>query len=409
MSKKFKRIQKRYYVSKRRKVRKLKAFNRHQYALPVYTFLVLILLGGVLVYAIMRNEPKRVDSKVAIISYDDQEQTVPTSAPTVGKLLEKLKIPVRDGDIVEPAMTTAIKQDNFRINIYRAMPVQVVDGGHIVHALSAAKTSRSIARQAGVVAYPEDNLVTVPITDFVRDQSIGEKVIIDRATPVNVNLYGSNVVMRTHAKTVGELIKEKKIKVNADDSISPALDTPLAANLPIFIDRHGIRLETVTQDIAMPVQVVTDPGLAYGTTAVRQQGVPGQKSSTYQIKLVDGVEVGRQLIQTVVVREPVTQILARGVNLGGIKGDMALAGIAPKDFAYVDYVIEHESHWNPAAVNRSGCYGLGQACPGSKLVAACPNWQADVVCQLRFFHGYAIGRYKSWEAAYNFKVSRGWW
>lgn len=71
---------------------------------------------------------------------------------------------------------------------------------------------------------------------------------------------------------------------------------------------------------------------------------------------------------------------------------------------YADYIYMKESGCNPAAVNPSGCRGIGQACPGSKLPC-----EADLACQHKWFEGYAIDRYGSWEAAYNFWIANHWW
>ena len=69
------------------------------------------------------------------------------------------------------------------------------------------------------------------------------------------------------------------------------------------------------------------------------------------------------------------------------------------------FIYQKESGNNPAAVNSIGCRGLGQACPGSKL--PCSN--TDYACQDAWFTNYALQRYGSWEAAYNFWVSHHWW
>ena len=68
----------------------------------------------------------------------------------------------------------------------------------------------------------------MPVQDFLKAGAIGEQVVVNRATPINVDLYGTPVVLRTHAKTVGELIKEKNIKLIKNDQVVPAADTPLS-------------------------------------------------------------------------------------------------------------------------------------------------------------------------------------
>lgn len=410
MQRKFKRFQRNYARTQRRQIRRLKIFSRHPLAVPVITFLCLILLGAVGLRLLHLHQPGRVDAMVVIVSHDHQEQTVPSKEPTVGALLDKLHIRLGEGDVVEPDRDTPIKQDNFRINIYRAVPVVIVDQGHKKFTFSAATTPRSIAKQEGLSVYAEDDVALGPVEDFLRDGAIGQEVVIDRATPVSLNLYGSPLLIRTHAKTVGQLIKEKNIRLAKDDQVTPAPTTPITAGQQVFISRNGTKIKTVKKTIAMPVRIVQDKSLAYGTSAVRQAGSPGEKVVTYQINLKNGKEVSRTVIQTIITQHPVPQIVARGINLGGIKGDMALAGIAPSDYHYADYIISHESNWNPQARNASsGAYGLCQALPGSKMASEGSDWASNPITQLKWCDGYAKGHYGSWASAYYFWTSHHYW
>lgn len=389
---------------------------RHPFAVPFITISLLLgLSGGVyLVARQTKHLPPVHDAKIVIISHDHQQQIVPSKESTVGALLAKLHLTLGEGDVVEPAAAAKISQDQFRINIYRAVPVQVVDGVHKSFAFSAAKTPRAIAQQAGNAPYPEDIITTAPAADFLRSGAIGEQVLINRATPVNVDLYGTPVVLRTHAATVGELIKEKKIKLQPNDQVSVPTSTPITPTQPIAFLRTGTKVVTVTENIANPVQTISDPSLAYGTSATRQQGTPGQQVVTYEVALVNNVETGRKAIQQVVTRAPVTQITVVGSSLGGIKGDMALAGIAPSDYQYADYIISRESGWCPTkaqgqyggcppyagSVPSYGGYGLCQSTPGSKMATAGADWATNPITQLRWCAGYA-SRYGGWAGAYN--------
>lgn len=383
---------------------------KHPFAVPFITFSVLIVLTvGIYLIARQTNRlPPVHDAKIVIISHDKQQQIVPSKEDTVGELLKKLHLTLNQGDVVEPALSTHIDQDQFRINIYRAVPVAIVDGGHKTYTYSAAKTPRAIAQQAGTAPYAEDQIADVPADNFFRTGVIGKQVVVDRSFPINMDLYGTHLAVRTHAKTVREFMKEKHIVLLKKDQVSPGLDAPIGPGQQISFIRTGVKVETVTEDIAMPVQKVNDPTLAYGTSAVRQQGADGQQVVTYQVQLVNNVETGRTVLQKVVSKQPVTQVVVIGTSLSGIKGDMALAGISPDEFNSADYVISRESHWNPGAVNGGGCAGLGQACPGSKLAGACPNWQNDPVCQLRYFTGYA-SKYGGWNGAAAYWRSHGWW
>lgn len=378
--------------------------------------LLLIVMVSFLISSGGRPQLRPDDPNLVVINYDKEERTIPTDAKTVGELLSRLEIPLHEGDVVEPSQDTEIIGDNFRVNVYRAVPVTIVDGDQKTFTYSAASTPRSIVKQAGVTVYPEDNLDLLPTENFLAESSIGERVVISRATPVALNVYGTPAVVRTHAKTVGDLMQERGIKLEKDDTVVPSLDQPITPNAQIFLVRNGIQLQTVEEAVAMPVEEVQDASLTFGATAVRQQGAPGKKLVTYQLTLQNGQETGRKLIQEVVTQEPVKQVVARGkaFNAGADKtAVMAAAGIRVSDYPYVDYVISHESRWNPAAVNSRGCIGLGQNCPDASgrtwLAAACPDWKTNPVCQLKRFSQYANDRYGGWQQAYNAKVAKGWW
>ncbi|HEY5667706.1 MAG TPA: ubiquitin-like domain-containing protein, partial [Candidatus Saccharimonadales bacterium] len=359
---------------------------------------------------------------LVILNYDHKEQTIPTHAKTVGELVDRLKIKINPGDVIEPSRDTQIAGDNFRVNIYRAVPVTIVDGNRKTFAYSAAATPRSIAKQAGITVYPEDYISAAPSDNFLTESSIGLRVVIDRATPVSLFLYGTPTTVRTHAKTVGDLAAEKKIKLAKGDTLSPDAKTPLTDNVQVFVNHNGIQTAVVEQDIAMPVQYVEDDSLSFGTTAVRQQGSVGKLLVTYQIQLVNGIEVNRTMIQQVVVQEPVAQVIARGkaVQIPSDKqAVMRLAGISSSDFAYVDYIVSRESGWCPTKTQGQygNCpayppgyypaglgYGLVQSTPGTKMASAGADWETNPVTQLRWASGYA-SRYGGWAGAYNHWVA----
>jgi resuscitation-promoting factor RpfB len=417
MRKKFKLIRHRATMAHRKRVRTIKRISKKPlFTVPLATFMVLLLLVMVGFLVSSHGNPAKLqpsNSTVVVVNYDKHERTVPTSAKTVGDLLQRLNIKLNEGDVVEPSRSTEIAGDNFRVNVYRAVPVTVVDGDQKTFTYSAASTPRSIVRQVGINVYPEDRLELLPTDNFLTESSIGERVVIDRATPISLNLYGTPVTIRTHAKTVGDLLKEKNIALAKDDSVQPAANTPLTANAQVFVLRKGTQVQTAQEDIPMPVQTVDDDSLSFGVTAVRQQGSPGKKLITYQVQLQNGVEIGRTKIQEVVSVEPVTQVVARGTHFD-IASDktalMAAAGIGKSDYTYADYIISRESKWNYTARNSSsGAYGLCQALPGSKMASAGGDWQSNPVTQLKWCDGYAKRTYGGWAGAYSHWLSAHNW
>ncbi len=419
------------YRSKQVHAARIRRWHAHPFGVPIAFFVALLLASGItlgvlsLTHRTAAFQPS--ESHIVIISHDAATQVVPTREQTVGALLKKLNIPISTRDRVEPALDTTIVQDNFRVNIYRAVPLTITDGITTTNIYSAAATPRSAVAQAGLLLYSEDRVTSEPADNLVEQRSLGGKVIIARSTPVNMEVYGNQLSLRTQAKTVGELLKAKNIKLSRQDTVTPAESTPIVSNMQVLVVRNGIHTETETQTVAPPTQFVTDASLTFGTTAVRQAGIAGTQVLTYEVNRQNGVIVSRTLIQTVVTVQPVAQIVARGQTVS-IPADkaavMAQAGIASSDYGYVDYIISHESGWCPTKLqgHPGACpgyppdvipsglgYGLGQATPGTKMSGFGADWKTSAVTQLRWATSYAVGRYGSWGAAYDHWVSHHNW
>lgn len=439
-----------YRLQLRRAARRFeREYRHHPYALPLAVFAALVLIGCVLVMTLRDSNvvarSRLDDLNIVILHTGKETQVLPTREETIAGLLENLDITLNDGDVVEPALDTPIEEDDFRINIYRAAPVVIEDDDKRVVTMSAAQTSRSIADHAGLIVHPEDEIKTEPSRDFLRD-GIGSKVTIKRSTPIVLNLYGASLPMRTHAVTVGDLLEDKNIILEADDEVQPSLDTKLTENSQIFVTRFGVQVVTAEESIPMPVETIDDNTLSYGTVAVRQNGSEGKKSVTYQLQLEKGVEVGRTIIQEVVVQEPIKQIVARGTsgkfenfNAEGIPARVfcgspeqfnwkninthnaalgrAMAeakGWTGAQFNALLELFACESSWSHTAGNpSSGAYGIPQALPAHKMsdTSACggSGYLTDPQIQIAWGLCYIERRYGTPGNALDTHYQKNWY
>jgi len=384
--------------------------KKRPYIVPIFG----LILGFVIVGAALlggSGKTLRPSEAHVVFLFDKGDRTVlDTKAKTVGELLGKLPLNLIIEDVVEPSLDTPIPEDNFRVNIYRARPVTVVDKVNKVVTLTAQKSPRVVAQDAGLALEPED------LASFeqgsLSEGVIGEKVIVSRATPVSLNLYGAQLTAYTQAKTVKDFLAEKQIKLLEGESIQPEEKTPITLNLPIYVLKKDAQVVTEEAPIPPPEQVINDPSLSFGTTVVRQEGAPGKKVITYILQTdSDGKEISRQVLHEIKLQDPVPKITARGSTVAvpsDKTGLMSAAGIVPGDHAYANYIISRESNWRPSAANVSGAYGLCQALPGSKMASAGGDWQTNPVTQLRWCNGYA-SRYGGWAGAYNFWQSHRYW
>ena len=396
---------------------------KRPYLVPVFGLLIGLAIVSVMTFFHSTKTSLSPDSHVVYLFDSGKKQTLDAHSETVGELIKNLPLNLIPQDVVEPSLDTRIVQDNFRINIYRARPVTVVDSGVKTVTVTAQKSPRVAAQNAGVTVYPEDT--TSFVQGNLRENTIGEEVVIDRATPIAFTLYGTPLTVRTHSKTVAELLAEKNVHLQKDDTLTPALETPLTPGIQVSLVRNGTQVATIQEDIAPPVQYISDPNLSLGATAVRQPGTPGKQAVTYQIVTENGKETSRTVLQTTRIQEPVPQIVARGSAVY-VNGDhtslMSAAGISGGDFGYVDYIISHESGWCPTkAQGEHYCpavpdnqytpngYGLCQSTPGTKMASAGADWGTNPITQLRWCSNYANSSYGGWAGAYNHWVNYHWW
>jgi uncharacterized protein YabE (DUF348 family) len=294
-----------------RRIKKVKKASRHPYAVPFITIailLVLTIIGLVALRSSSHQKPKSTPY-IVIISHDGAKQIVPSIEPTVGALLNKLHIQLHQGDVVEPGLAAHINEDKFRINIRRALPVEIVEGSQKTFTFSAATTPRSIAQQAGVSLNPEDLLTSTESNNIDQQGAIGQVINIKPSVPINLILYGTPIPTRTHSDTVAQMLVEKHIVLKIGDTVQPSLNSPITVGENIFVLHAGTVVTTATQAIPEPVQYINDNSLSVGTSAIEQAGSPGELLLTFELDKLTGKQTPLQSVQ---VQAPVVEIVARG-------------------------------------------------------------------------------------------------
>jgi uncharacterized protein YabE (DUF348 family) len=350
-----------------------------------------------------------------ITIYDENGSlTIRSDAKTVADVLERTDIKIGDNDIVEPGLDEEIKEEDFNINIYRAREALVIDGYSRKYIKTASTAPEEVAKDAGVELLEADVVKIVPQNNLLESgMNVAYEVV--RAKIVNLNFYGKPTQIRTQAKTVKQFLKEQEISTNRDENwVSVPLNTAITDGFAFTVYRQGKQTITVEEDIMFGEAVTYDYSIDYGKRIITKAGKIGKRVSTYEVDMKDGQELSRTFISNVVTQNPETQRVTVGMKINlppGTHQDwMAQAGISSADFGYVNFIIEHESHWNPLSRNvRSGATGLCQALPGSKMASAGSDWETNPITQLRWCNGYAVGRYGGWRQAYEFWTQHKWW
>lgn len=296
----------------------------------------------------------RADRQHAITIYDQGEKRVVlTKTQTVGDTLKQADISLAPHDRVEPAADTTYASQNYTVNIYRARPVMVVDGMKREQVLTPYSSPSDIAKDAGLSVRDEDELMLSQSEDVLTD-GVGSKLVIDRAIPVTLSLYGAPSQIYTHASTVENLLSEKGVKLGASDSMSVAQSTPVTAGMTIEIWREGLQTSTVQEDIPFASRQILDADQPTNYRSVQTPGIAGKKSVVYEIIREGGKEVSRKVIQSVTLQEPKEQ-----VEVIGSKGSNPLTkSKGAQQFTDSRGIVHRETYYDlPMNVTMGACGG----------------------------------------------------
>jgi uncharacterized protein YabE (DUF348 family) len=282
-------------------------------------FWPLILLAGIVSLLMLQKVSVAADSRLVQLYVDGSDsRTVMSNAPTVGEVLADARVEVNQLDLVEPALDSPVAGENYHINVFRARPVLIVDGDRRITLNTPFRSPHLIAKSAGLTVYPEDEFAIELVEDFVSDDFIGEKLTVDRATPVQVELDGHSFTFRTHRRTVAELLEEKGITLAGEDFTTLGPETELTPGLRLAVVRVG--REVVTEEEVLPFETrfITDFDLPYGEIREIQAGRDGHVLHSFEVKRHNGVEVERVRIGSAEVSAAVPRIVVKGMRITGV-------------------------------------------------------------------------------------------
>ena len=286
---------------------------------------ILMLVGGLFfvnqALADATKPAAKAGEKLVTIYDRGAEKTIVTKARTIREALKLAKFSIDERqDVVEPSLDSEMVAEKYGINIFRARPITIVDGNKRLKVTTAEQTPALIAKVAGIEVFEEDK-TTLSNSDNMAVDGANMVMKIDRASMVNFVLYGKESVIRTHAKTVGELLKEKNINPKKDDTLSVDRSAKIIPGMKIELWRNGKQTITAEEDVKFEVEKVQDANRDSGYREVKQAGENGKKNVTYEVEMKNGVEVSRKEIASVVTKEPKKQI-----EIVGTKSSTSFSG-----------------------------------------------------------------------------------
>lgn len=297
-----------------------RSITRYLYALPLIGIALLVVL-------IMPKVHAEAGSDERLITIHDrgEDRGLITRSDTLRDVFREAGIRLDKNDIVEPGLDEKLVTNNYQVNVYRARPMIIVDGNVKQLVMSAYQTPKQIAHHAGIALRDEDT-ASIELTDSLVSDGASSRMIIDRATPVRLNLYGKSDTVYTQAETVRTFLDEKHIVLGKKDTLSTKADAPITEGMKINIWRNGKQTVTKEEEVDFDVEQIKDTDREVGYKKVTTPGKPGRRMVTYEIVTRNGKVISRKVIQTVVTKKSTTQVEVVGAKSSTtFDGDFAAA------------------------------------------------------------------------------------
>ncbi len=190
-------------------------------------------------------------------------------------------------------------------------PVTIRDGNLEFKTFTDATTVES-ALTTLEIGYTNNDIVTPPISTQL---TFGSTIIITRSSAIHVNDGGKESEYETQVTTVGDLLKEKNITLNAKDTLEPNPATLLVPAMTIAITR--ITEKDLSEQKEIPFETVekNDGSVLRGETKVTQEGKNGQKTQNFHVTYKNGKEIQRDLSSEKIDSKPTNKVVSIGTKL----------------------------------------------------------------------------------------------
>jgi len=198
-----------------------------------------------------------------------------------------------------------------QIRIRRAARLTIVDDGEESTVVTNAETVGDALQAAGIRLYPSDETTPALETTIAGDMTVH----IKRALPIQLLVDGVLIDARTNMTRVGDALIELNAPLFGLDYARPPAETPVSKDMTIEIVRVLEDIVTESAAINFAHQTRLDDGLNLDAVAVLQEGRAGLQETRYRVRLENGAEVQRELIETLVVEAPVDRIVAYGARI----------------------------------------------------------------------------------------------
>jgi resuscitation-promoting factor RpfB len=249
-------------------------------------------------------------SKTVTLSVDGKVTEVSTRGATVEEVLNDEGISVDQRDAVAPSLTSDVA-DGSRIAVRFGRPLTLnVDGEKDKYWVTANSVNEALG-QLGFRFSDAD--LSASRSAPIGRTGLDLRVATEKAITVLDGAAKPRKV-KTTSITVGEALKELDLKANKFDKVKPGASKEIDDGSRIVVTR--ISKVKKTQNVAIDNETIVryDDGMLEGNGKTVREGSEGLKEVTFRYTRENGKRVATKVLNSEVVREPVSRIEVHGTK-----------------------------------------------------------------------------------------------
>ncbi len=213
-------------------------------------------------------------------------------------------------------------------------------------------------------------------------------VLVKSAVPLIITADGRDIRTYITAPTVGEALALAGVSLQDLDYSRPSEDEPLPADGRIFVVR--VREVVLTDQNAIPYSTssVTDETLALDESRVITPGEFGLEETRVRVRYEDGVEVSRVTEASVMVKEPIDEVVAYGSSV-----DVKTIDTPYGTLQYYRAMDVTVTSYSPCNSGTGTCYPYAKsgALVTHGVLAVHSDWYYQLQGSSIYIPGYGIG------------------
>lgn len=197
---------------------------------------------------------------------------------------------------------------------YLRKEVVINDDGNQIVVKTMKATVGEVLEQNGISLTAYD-YISLPLDAKLQRININE-ININRAVPVCINDGGKEVQIMTCEDTVKDVLEGASIELSEKDRLDGVtLEDEVTENMDIKVVR--VKEELVEENIAIPYETTKreNSRMDKGKEAVAREGKEGIRQKVFRVVMENGKEVLRELVKESILSNPVNKIVEYGTIL----------------------------------------------------------------------------------------------